>query len=134
MLRQLTWLLGASTLMFAAKVVPVSGVVTLDGKPLASAHIAFLPEDVNSKSAIGSYGVTDTSGAYALKSFDNDQPGAFVGKYRVEIEPKTESDDRDPKLRPPPKTLPAKYNRNTELRFDVNVGGTDKANFDLTSK
>ena len=117
-----------------AKAVPVSGVVTLDGKPLANAHVAFQPEATkgNQNPGVGSYGTTDASGKYTLQTADNDKPGAMVGTHRVEINLKGESDDRDPKTRPPPKVLPAKYNRNSELTFDVQPGGTDKADFPLT--
>jgi hypothetical protein len=31
------------------------------------------------------------------------------------------------------KGVPAKYNRNSELTFDVPSGGTDQANFSLTA-
>ncbi len=119
----------------ASKVVPVSGVVTLDGKPLANAHVAFQPQSTGKTSSVGvgSYGVTDTSGTYQLKLFDTDQPGAVMGSHRVEINLKVEADDRDPRTRPAPKVLPTKYNRETQLTFDIPAGGTDKANFDLVS-
>src|SRR5262245_7032238 len=102
----------------SAKVVPVSGVVTLNGKPLANAHVVFQPEASGGKSAVGvgSYAITDASGGYTLKLSDTDQPGAVVGKHRVEVNLKQEADDRDPKTRPPPKTLPARYNRQSELQ------------------
>jgi hypothetical protein len=84
---------------------------------------------------MGSYADTDANGSYNLKTVDSDRSGAVVGTHRVEINIKqAESDDRDPKLRPPPKQLPQKYNRNTELEFKVPPGGTSAANFDLTSK
>jgi hypothetical protein len=120
----------------SSKVVPVSGVVTLDGKPLPNAHIVFQPEagkgTVNA--GTGSYGSTGPDGKYTLKASDSDQTGAVVGTHRVEIDFKTESDDRDPKLRPPPKHLPPKYNRQSELQFKVERSGTSTANFDLKSQ
>ena len=119
-----------------AKAVPVSGVVTLDGKPLPNAHVAFQPEATKGSmnSSAGSYGFTDASGTYTLRMNDNDHSGAVIGTHRVEINLKQEGDDRDPKLRPPPKTLPAKYNRQSELQFKVEGSGTGAANFDLKSK
>src|SRR5206468_11403323 len=91
---------------------PVSGVVTLDGKPLANAHVVFQPEATSGKTNVGtgSYGVTDSNGAYTLRVADSDRAGAVVGKHRVEINLKVESDDRDPRTRPPAKVLPPKYN------------------------
>jgi hypothetical protein len=116
-----------------AKIAPVAGVITLGGKPLANAVVTFQPMATagTAVAGAGSSGVTDASGSYALKMSDSDQAGAVVGLHRVEINLKAESDDRDPKLRPPPKVLPAKYNRNSELQFEVKPGGTTAANFDL---
>jgi len=120
----------------AAKVASVSGTVTLDGKPLPNAHVAFQPvaEGASHNVGQGSVGVTDAAGHYTLNLTDTGESGAAVGKHRVEINLKMESDDRDPKLRPPPKKLPERYNRSTELEFDVPASGTDQANFDLKSK
>jgi hypothetical protein len=119
-----------------SKVVPVSGTVTLDGKPLPNAHVAFQPEASKGtqNAGVGSYGVTDASGKYSLHTADTDQNGAVVGTHRVEIRLKQETDDRDPKLRPPPKTLPPRYNLQSELQFKVESGGTSSANFDLKSQ
>jgi len=118
----------------STKLVPVSGVITLDGHPLANAHIAFQPDLSAEATGGGSFAFTDANGAYSLRTFDSDQPGAVVGRHRVEINLVVESDDRDPRNRPPAKTLPPKYNRNTELRFEILSGGTDKANFNLATK
>jgi hypothetical protein len=119
-----------------SKIVPVSGTVTLEGKPLASAHVAFQPEAPKGtqNAGVGSYGVTDAAGKYTLKIVDTDQPGAVVGTHRVEINIKAEADDRDPKLRAPPKKLPPKYNLQSELQFKVEGSGTSAANFDLKSQ
>src|SRR5439155_21810734 len=77
------WALAAAVLITTGcgsgnKVVPVSGTVTLDGKPLANAHVAFQPEAPkgSQNAGVGSYGVTDASGKYTLKMVDTDQPGA----------------------------------------------------------
>jgi len=116
------------------KTVPVSGVVTLDSKPLAEANLTFQPATEGKIAGAGSFAFTDANGAYSLRTADSDQPGAVVGKHRVEIRLVVPSYDGDPAKRPPAKTLPAKYNNQTELQFDVPAGGTDKANFDLKSK
>jgi hypothetical protein len=120
----------------SVKIVPVSGAVTLDGKPLANAHVSFQPEAAQGiqTAGAGSYGTTDLSGAYSLRVTGTDQAGAVVGTHRVAISLKVESDDRDPRLRSPAKTLPDRYSRNSELQFKVEPGGTDKANFELKSK
>jgi hypothetical protein len=119
-----------------SSVVPVSGVVTLDGKPLANAYVAFQPVVNAGEKAPGpgSYGNTDSNGAYTLKLMDNDEAGAVVANHRVEINLKAESDDRDPKSRPPAKSLPPRYNKQSELQFKVEPGGSKAANFDLKSQ
>jgi hypothetical protein len=118
----------------SGKVAPVSGVITLDGKPLANGHIAFQPESQSGTKAVGSFAFTDANGAYKLRTADTEQPGAVIGKHRVEINLVAPSDDRPPASRPPAKTLPSKYNRDTELQFEVTSSGTDAANFDLKSR
>ncbi len=117
-------------------VAPVSGTVTLDGQPLANVHVAFQPVATGGKPNVGagSYAITDGSGNYSLRQADTDQLGAVVGQHRVEINFKVETDDRDPKTRPPQKALPAKYNRESELQFQVDRGGSKTANFELKSR
>jgi len=122
-----------------AKIVPVSGTVTLDGKPLPNAHVSFQPlsKPGNEAPGVGSYGLTGADGAFTMRSAENDQAGAVVGKHRVEINIKADSStDVDPRLKAsqPKVVLPMKYNRQSELTFEVPAGGTSAANFDLKSK
>src|SRR5262245_52024508 len=133
MMKSLVWLapllaVSLTSCKPAVKVAPISGVITLDGKPLANAHVVFQPQSATRTAETGSFAFTDANGEYVLKMADNEQPGAVLGKHRVEINLVMISDDRDPKVRGPQKTLPAKYNHNTELSFDVVAGGSDKAN------
>jgi hypothetical protein len=123
----------------APRIAPVSGRVTLDGKPLGKGSITFVPTATKENQAPGptAQALTDADGRYQL-SVDVSTPGAVVGKCRIYIttllsDPAT--DDRDaggprPKVRD---RVPAKYNQGTELTFDVPPTGTDQANFDLTS-
>ncbi len=59
---------------------PVTGIVTLDGSPVAGAAVTFVPS-VGGKSAAG---VTDASGKYALTTFEGGD-GAVPGDYSVKI-------------------------------------------------
>jgi len=120
----------------SGKVAPVSGTVTLDGKPLANARVVFQPIGSPGKpnAGMGSTGDTDANGKYTLKTVDTDQSGAVVAKHSVIISLKTESSDLDTYRPPPQKGLPAKYNRQSELQFDVTPQGSDAANFDLKSR
>lgn len=65
------------------ELVPVSGTVTLGGRPLGGALVRFLPVGETRGSA-GS-GRTDAAGKYRLYS-NRAEPGTAVGEYRVTIE------------------------------------------------
>lgn len=66
---------------------PVSGVVRLDGQPLADAKLIFEPiaDGDGNTGGSPSYGRTDDAGRYTLKSPVADQTGAALGKHRVRI-------------------------------------------------
>lgn len=79
----LTSLVGCS----GSSSVPVSGIATLDGKPLEGLRVTFFPEETKDNPAPGPYstGVTDASGKYVLKNRDGKE-GAMVWKFRVDLE------------------------------------------------
>jgi hypothetical protein len=118
--------------------------VTLDGKPLANASVTFVPMATKENQAPGptAWGPTDADGRYRL-SVTPETPGGVVGKCRIYIsgllpdqmqQQASEERDTGGKRRLPKDPVPEKYNKRTELVFDVPVGGTDKANFDLSSR
>ena len=115
--------------------VPVSGRVTLNGQPLANVHVSFQPiaagKDHNPGG--GSYGITDADGRFTLRLVETDVAGAVAGKHRVEVTPRNTDDDADRRGKGAPTGVPARYNRNSELTFEVPAGGTDKADFVLTA-
>jgi hypothetical protein len=113
----------------------VSGRVTLDGQPLANAAVVFQPVAGKDRNpGPGSGGTTDADGRYTLSVVGTGSRGAVIGKHQVRItlapEDADPTDDRPHKH----KELPAKYNLKTTLEFTVEPGGTDKADFPLTSK
>lgn len=59
--------------------VPVSGCVTLDGKPVADAGVLFCPTETGPSAA----GTTDTIGRFQLATINT--PGVLPGPYRVTI-------------------------------------------------
>jgi hypothetical protein len=129
--------LGALAGCTSSSVAPVSGQVTLDGKPLSGVHISFQPiaKPGDNNPGGGSYAMTDAQGRYTLLLVHGEQPGAMVGKHRVEITAKTVVPDNvDLARRPTPKVfVPAKYSQNSPLTFDVPPAGTTEANFPLSS-
>ncbi len=67
-------------------VVPVSGVVTLNGKPLPNAKIRFYPEleDIDISHMIGS-GVTDDNGQFTIVLPGKSESGAYACKSKVTV-------------------------------------------------
>jgi hypothetical protein len=63
--------------------VPASGVVTLDGKPLAHGLVRFSPTERGISAAWISEGTTDDLGRYELVSPMG--PGAVAGTHRVTV-------------------------------------------------
>jgi hypothetical protein len=72
------------------KMAPVSGTITLDGKPLADATVSFTPQATGSE-APASTGKTDQSGKYTLSLVSDETNGAIIGNHRVVIAKSFES-------------------------------------------
>lgn len=113
--------------------VPVSGKVTLNDQPLANATVNFIPESSTEDGlAPSSFGRTNEAGEFTLRTLVDDRAGAMVGKHKVRITlAEDEESDSDIVDTSKKKSIPARYNVETELTFDVVPGGTDGANFDL---
>ena len=114
-------------------VAPVSGRVTLSGKPMAKVNVTFQPLAASGSSGDagwGSYGVTDGDGCFQLKTVDG-KPGAVVGKHAVYLTvPNPNPPKGDEYVPPPPNPFPPQA-WNGSLTFEVPAGGTDQANFDF---
>jgi len=119
-------------------VVPVSGIVTLDGQPVAEARVEFQPISAGGME-VGpdAVGVTDAQGRYTLTT-TFDESGATVGENRVRISThklKENPNNPDGKMiEVAPETIPPRYNTRSELTFTVPAGGTDKADFSLQKR
>ncbi len=123
----------------AYSLAPVAGHVTLDGKPVAGAEVSFYPIGASKDTPYAS-GVTDDQGHFTLAAQDASGAanGAVVGENRVTItHDRLNSSKGKPKAKDIMKKrddIPAKYNQDSTLTFTVPPGGTDKADFVLTSK
>ena len=95
----------------------VTGVVTLDGKPLARAAVAFVPYERGN----GAYATTDAEGRYTLRYTAHNE-GAVVGRNRVEIRTGGEGRDADGNLVETPERLPARYHATSQLVVEVAAG------------
>ncbi len=99
---------------------PVSGRVSLDGKPQPSTKVFFQPDGEKSPSM----GRTDNDGRYVL-GYKRGVEGGMVGWNTVRIETAT-AVTRGPQL------IPARYNDQSELRREVKPG-KNTFDFELTT-
>jgi hypothetical protein len=104
----------------------VSGVVTLDGKPLPEATVEFQP-----KLGSPSYGETDRNGRYELL-YTPDRPGAEIGEHQVRISTYKVIPDGDDRIELPEK-IPASYNENSKVVREV-VPGRQTIDFRIETK
>ncbi len=111
------------------ELVPVTGVVTLNGAPLPKANVTFHPLT----SGDSSFGRTNEKGEFTLL-YRGNAAGAVAGNHRVEIRTREEIVDRDGNLvSDQPELLPARYHDKTTLTADVHPGGPE-IRFELKSK
>lgn len=108
----------------------VRGKVTMDGKPLADATVVFIPKAGGRPAAA----MTDAEGMYEL-NFSAGRKGTIPGPNRIRVTTLSDPyEGEDGKMIPGrPETIPAKYNQQSELEFDVVDGQLNEANFDLES-
>jgi hypothetical protein len=106
----------------------VSGVVTVDGRPLEGAIIQFTP-------SLGrvSRARTGRDGKYELKYVGNEK-GARLGEHKVSISTRWMDEDRATgKITQNPELLPPKYNSESVLTKTV-VSGHNNFDFATTAK
>ncbi|WP_417737567.1 carboxypeptidase-like regulatory domain-containing protein [Rosistilla oblonga] len=120
-------------------VVPASGKVTVDGKPVEGISVSLLPQD--GVPGRGGYGVTDATGAFTVTSVEG-QDGVAEGKYKVVFQKLTQPDGSPI----PPgsnaadvgavNSLPAAYNDPdlSTMFAIIKADGTSEMEFDLNSK
>jgi hypothetical protein len=105
----------------APALAPVTGTITLDGKPLKSAIVKFVPVVDPTKGPMRgstSFGFTDTDGKYTLiyATGDDGKPvmGAVVGPHQVQIQLNDLSGEQ---------SIPARYGASqSDLKADVKQG------------
>ena len=110
-------MLGCGPLMLAAAVggcsrsrlpplAKVTGVVRLDGKPIAGAEVRFVPDTDKGPDGRMATGSTDADGRFALSCFTRGD-GALVGFHRVAIVPQSGVEIIGPPERPMERLVPA---------------------------
>ena len=106
------------------QIKPVSGIITLDDKPLAGVQVIFAPVEGGRRNSVGK---TDETGAYSLIYTIRDD-GAITGEYKVLISKRKMTKDGEVE------TLPAKYNRDSTFRAEVTASGDNKFDYHLESE
>jgi hypothetical protein len=110
---------------------PVSGRVTINGKPEEGIVVYFAPSLASGGDAmdigVSSYGRTDDDGRYTLSfmDIDKDRPGALVTTHHVRMDDSRTFDNPAAISRVPP---------GWEATFEVTEEGTDKADFDVRKR
>lgn len=129
-------------------VAPASGVVLLDGAPLANASITTQPVATDSRdTGPGSFGRTDAEGRFELELVKPAIRGAIIGEHRVMIRPASAaSKSAEPKIVNGVKVFsdePVKENSASKwpanfydgsLRIQVPSEGTTAIRLQLTKK
>jgi hypothetical protein len=112
-------------------VVPVTGRVTLDGKPLPNATVVFQPVGGSPNPGMGSSGRTDAEGTFVLRQIQPNRPGSVRGMHlvRITLASTTGVSEGNPGV----ERLPACYNSQTTLTWDVIPGDTRPVVFALSS-
>ena len=114
------------------KVVPVSGTVTIKGKPTAGVDVNFFRE----KASRAASGRTDAEGKYRLTMFEAND-GAIPGKNLVTLTIPGETVSMEQMMSgkaPPAKSpLPPEYSNPTATPFSYEVkdGVNENVNFDV---
>lgn len=118
------------------KIVPVSGTVKLDGKPLSNAMVLTQPlsDGDNLTPGPGSIANTDDQGRFVLELQTEPIVGAVPGKAHVKIvevgEQKAANDDSvdSSVLR---SKVPLDYQEGNKVEIEIPEEGTDSLDFDL---
>jgi hypothetical protein len=116
---------------------PISGTVTLDGKPIERGYITFEPK---SGQPTQSGGMIE-QGKYEVPVQSGAVPGAYsvavfaeAAKVAVNASPGTPEYEAAAKKVSSGNPVPAKYNFNSILKAEVKAGEPNVFNFELTSK
>jgi hypothetical protein len=111
----------------------VSGRITKSGKPVASANVTFQPmANKGTNSGPGSVGKTDEQGRYELKTFNDQLPGAVIGRHRVIVYLSSADGKETPDgVTAKAAALPPLRFRDGSIEIDVPNEGLTTADFDL---
>jgi hypothetical protein len=101
----------------------VTGIVTVDGQPAGGLEVRFNPAGDEGGTSLGN---TKADGSYQL-FYGGGGNGAVLGSHTVTVTP-VETDGEGT-----PVQIPARYNAQSELTFDVKAG-KNTFNIEITTK
>ena len=113
----------------------VEGTVTLDGKPIATGLVTFLPD---SPEASTQGGGAISGGKYSIPA----EQGLVPGAYKIVISagddtPEKQVDNNEAPGMPPipaKEAIPSDYNTKSLLKAEVRAGGPNKFDFSLSRR
>lgn len=102
----------------------VSGIVTLDGQPIADVFVVLQPEGHRAPQARG---ISNEAGEFVLHA-DDGSDGIVVGRYRVTVvdmqsapTPAGKEDDVPETMQKPPNRIPVSYHRGDKTPLEIDV-------------
>lgn len=116
-----------------ANFAPVSGTVTVKGKPQPNLIVSFLPVTQGEEAGIASSGLTDEQGHFTLKTTGEDGiEGAMIGPHQVRIRNRIVlgAEDAVVKEKSSAVKLPSKANDGS-MTVEVPKEGVDTLKFEL---
>ena len=114
----------------APKVVPVKGVINLDGQPLAGGFIATVPA-----SGRGAKATVQADGTFELGTYASND-GAVPGTHKVAVVAREPSADSSPEAPLGKLLVPVKYTDpvTSQLTIEVKASGDNHPVLELSSK
>ncbi|HTN77877.1 MAG TPA: hypothetical protein VL096_21615 [Pirellulaceae bacterium] len=112
----------------AVNQVKVSGKITMDGTPLETGVVSFMPADGKGASA----GATIANGQYSALVAPGLKKVSIYAEKVVGQQPRDPQDPAGEKTDVVQQLVPKKYNDNSQLQLDVPATGNNAADFALT--
>ena len=107
-----------------------TGTVTLDGQPLTSGVINFLPTDGQGASA----GAEIKDGSFTLELPPGEKMVAIVSEKVVGQKLRSPNDPKSEKFNVTKQIIPDRFNSRTELKATIQEGDNQNVAFTITSK
>ena len=107
--------------------VPVAGTVTYQGKPLASGHIAFVP-DTSQLGTGSAYSCTIVDGKFQGEASPGRKTVRFYGSWETG---KQMAMDDGSGMVPVRASLPAKFNEKSQIQVELKPESNENLAFDL---